>query len=68
MGVDREKASAEETARKAMAQNDRDRDRRLSRREVPTTQLQYFDAADADKDGYVSLEELTGTLERRPGK
>jgi hypothetical protein len=68
MGVDQDKPSDEETAKKAIAQNDRDRDGRLSRREVPTAQLQYFDAADADKDGYVSLEELTDALERRRGQ
>jgi hypothetical protein len=65
MGVDQEKRSSEETARTVIEQNDKDGDGRLSRREFPSGQLQYFDACDRDNDGYASLSELAEAIKRR---
>jgi predicted aldo/keto reductase-like oxidoreductase len=68
MGVDQEKRSSEEIAKTAIERNDRDGDGRLSRGEFPSGQLQYFDTCDTDKDGAVSVQELTNALKRRRGQ
>jgi predicted aldo/keto reductase-like oxidoreductase len=65
MGVDL--PSSEELAAKAIKQNDKDRDGRLTRQEFPIGQRKYFDACDRNKDGYASLPELTEAIKRRRG-
>jgi predicted aldo/keto reductase-like oxidoreductase len=66
MGVDQ--PSSEELATKAIKQNDKDGDGRLSRQEFPSGQREYFDACDRNKDGYASLPELTEAIKRRRGQ
>ena len=66
MGVDL--PSSEDLATKAIKQNDKDGDGRLSRQEFPSGQRKYFDACDRNKDGYASLPELTEAIKRRRGR
>jgi predicted aldo/keto reductase-like oxidoreductase len=65
MGVDQEKPSPEELARTAIERNDRDGNGRLSPAEVPANRRQDFAAFDRDRDGAVSLQELTDAHRRR---
>jgi hypothetical protein len=66
MGVDL--PSSMDLATKAIKQNDKDGDGRLSRQEFPSGQRRYFDACDHNKDGYASLPELTEAIRRRRGQ
>ncbi len=68
MGVDQERQSPQEMARAAMGRYDANRDGMLSRSEVPPRLADYFDACDADKDGAVTMQELTNALRRRRGQ
>jgi Ca2+-binding EF-hand superfamily protein len=68
MGLDQQKPNSVEQAKTAFQRNDRNRDGKLSRQEIPEAQRRCFDAADTDNDGSLSLEELSKTLKRRRGQ
>ena len=68
MGVDDEKPDPAETAETWIERYDRDGDGMLSMSEAPPDRRSGFGTIDKDKDGLVSLDELTEAIKRRQGQ
>ena len=68
MGVDQDTRSPEEIAKSVVGQFDKNQDGKVSQQEVPDRLHQRFDACDGDKDGFVTLQELTDALRKTSGR